>query len=123
MAEDARRQSPAFLHLLNADQLAVAGLYEYWPGRDAKQPIERFTVVTTVPNEMTAKIHDRMPVILPEHAHATWLDPENERMDALQRLLRPYPAEEMRAYPVRTLVNGAKNEGSELIEPLQEPGA
>jgi putative SOS response-associated peptidase YedK len=35
----------------------------------------------------------------------------------LQQLLQPYPAEEMRAYPVRTLVNNARNEGPELIEP------
>jgi putative SOS response-associated peptidase YedK len=114
---------PHFIHLLNADQFAVAGLYEDWPGRDGKEPTETFTVITTVPNEMTAKIHDRMPVILPESVHGEWLDPENEKADALQRLLRPYPAEEMRAYPVRTLVNSAKNEGPELIEPLHDPRA
>jgi putative SOS response-associated peptidase YedK len=107
---------PHFIHLLNAEQFAVAGLYEYWPARDGKEPVESFAVITTEPNEMTAKIHDRMPVILPEQAHAKWLDPENERIDALQGLLKPYPAEEMRAYPVSTRVNSARNEGPELIE-------
>jgi putative SOS response-associated peptidase YedK len=116
-------KAPHFIHLLNADQFAVAGLYEYWPGRDGKDPILSFTVITTDPNEAIGKVHDRMPVILPEEAHAEWLDPANERIEALQRLLRPYPAEEMRAYPVRTLVNSAKNEGPELIEPVPEPGA
>jgi putative SOS response-associated peptidase YedK len=111
---------PHYIHLLNAEQFAVAGLYEYWPGRDGKESVESFTVITTTPNEMTGKIHDRMPVVLPEDAHVQWLDPENARTDELQRLLKPFPAEEMRAYPVRTLVNSAKNEGPELIEPLQD---
>jgi putative SOS response-associated peptidase YedK len=108
---------PHYIHLLNAEQFAVAGLYEYWPGRDGKESIESFTVITTTPNEMTGKIHDRMPVILPEDAHVEWLDPENGRMDALQGLLKSYPAEEMRAYPVSPRVNSAKNEGPELVAP------
>jgi len=113
---------PHYIHLLNAEQFAVAGLYDYWPGRDGKESVESFTVITTTPNEMTGKIHDRMPVILPGDAHAQWLDPDNTRTDALQKLLRPYPAEEMRAYPVKTLVNSARNEGPQLIEPVEEPG-
>ncbi len=109
---------PHFIYLLNTEQFAVAGLYEYRPDQDRKDPVLSFTVITTGPNEMTGKIHDRMPVILPEQAHAEWLDPTNERIDALQGLLTAYPAEEMRAYPVRTLVNSAKNEGPELVEPV-----
>jgi putative SOS response-associated peptidase YedK len=108
---------PHYIHLLNAEQFGVAGLYEYWPGRDGKESAESFTIITTDANEMMARIHDRMPAILPERAHAEWLDPENERAEALQALLRPYPAEEMRAYPVSTRVNSAKNEGPGLIEP------
>jgi putative SOS response-associated peptidase YedK len=108
---------PYFIRLLNADQFAAAGLYEYWPGRDGKEAVESFAVVTTEPNEMTARIHDRMPAILPERAHAEWLDPENGQLEALQKLLKPYPAEEMRAYPVSPRVNSAKNEGPDLVEP------
>lgn len=114
---------PHYIQLLNAEQFAVAALYEYWLGRDGKDPVLSFTVITTEPNEMTAKIHDRMPVILPENVHTEWLDPENVGTEALQRLLQPYPAEEMRAYPVSLRVNSAKNEGPELILPLQDPRA
>ncbi|MGH8640320.1 MAG: SOS response-associated peptidase [Burkholderiales bacterium] len=114
---------PHYIHLLNAEQFAVAGLYEYWPGRDGKESVESFTVVTTEPNEMTVKIHDRMPVILPADAQAQWLDPRNAETEGLRRLLRPYPAEEMRAYPVSLRVNSARNEGPELIEPVNDPRA
>src|SRR5262245_31186163 len=116
-------KAPHHIHLLNAEQFAAAGLYEYRPGREGQDPVESYTIITTEPNEMTAKIHDRMPVILPEDAHAEWLDPENPRPLDLQKLLAPYPSEEMRAYPVKTVVNSAKNEGAELIEPLKDPRA
>jgi putative SOS response-associated peptidase YedK len=36
----------------------------------------------------------------------------------IAKLLLPYPADEMRAYPVSTRVNNAKNEGVELIQPV-----
>ena len=38
------------------------------------------TIVTTTPNEVVAKVHDRMPVILPvAEAEAAWLRPDLER--------------------------------------------
>ena len=114
---------PHYVHLLNAEQFAVAGLYEYWPGREGKEPVESFTIITTGANEITAGIHDRMPAILCEEAHAQWLDPENERTADLQKLLAPFPSEEMRAYPVRTLVNNVKNDGPELVERVNDPRA
>ena len=48
--------------------------------------------------------------------HAAWLgeDPARE----VAELLRPYPSEAMRAYPVSTAVNGARNDGPECVEPV-----
>ena len=109
---------PHYIRLLNAEQFAVAGLYDYWPGRDGKEPVESFTIITTDANEITAGIHDRMPVILPEEAHAQWLGPGNQHPADLLKLLAPFPSEEMRAYPIRSLVNNVKNEGPELIKPV-----
>jgi putative SOS response-associated peptidase YedK len=59
-----------------------------------------------------------MPVILHERDYEAWLDPGNEDTEALVRLLAPFPADEMRAYPVSTRVNNARNNGPALIEPL-----
>ena len=36
----------------------------------------------------------------------------------LQSLLRPYPPDEMEAYPIRTLVNNPRNERKKCVEPL-----
>jgi len=67
---------------------------------------------------MMARLHDRMPVILAEKDHATWLDPKNERTDMLQALLKPYPPGELRAYPVSTRVNNVNNDDPELLSPV-----
>ena len=62
-----------------------------------------------------APIHDRMPVILPESAYDLWLDPGLKDPKRLQPLLNPYPAEELDAYPVSTLVNNPANEDERCI--------
>jgi len=56
-----------------------------------------------------------MPVILPQELYGPWLDPAIEDVDALQGMLKPYPAEEMTAYPITTLVNSPRNDEPECI--------
>lgn len=98
----------------------MAGLWEKWirPARTgeldlgddtaAGEVIETFTVITTEPNAMVAKVHDRMPVILgPEH-YQWWLEPNRFEPQFLKTLLRPYPAEDMACARVSKNVNNAR---------------
>ncbi len=48
-----------------------------------------------------------MPVILAAEDYARWLDVAASNAT---ELLRPYPADEMQAYPVSTRVNTPKND-------------
>ncbi len=118
------RKVPHYVHLLNADSFAAAGVYEYWPGGQGEDPIESYTIITTEANAMMRALHDRMPVILPPDSYEEWLDPKSDRTDALKMMLKPYPAEEMRAYPIGLRVNNVKNDGPEIIEPasILNPG-
>ena len=95
---------------------AFAGLWETWT--KGKKPLVTCTIITTGPNEVTKDVHDRMPVILPEHTYDTWLNPSFDDINELKKLLAPYPADEMEKYEVSTLVNAAKNDSPELISPL-----
>jgi len=113
------RKVPYFIHLLNANLFAAAGLYEYWPGRDGAAPIESYAIITTDANDVLKPLHERMPVILHEADYETWLAPDNHDTAALAQLLVPYPADEMRAYPVGTRVNNARNEGEDLVAPAE----
>lgn len=114
----AERKVPHFIHPLNADYFAAAGLYEYWPGKEGAAPIESYTIITTDANAMMRRLHERMPVVLPEADFDAWLDPKNENAGALKKLLKPFPADEMRAHAVSTRVNNTRNDGPELVEPI-----
>lgn len=99
---------------------AMAGLYETWKSPE-DELIRSCTIITTSPNSLMESIHDRMPVILPRDAETTWLDQSIEDADFLTELLIPYPAEEMEAYIVSTLVNSAKNDFPECLIPADVP--
>jgi putative SOS response-associated peptidase YedK len=73
------------------------------------------------PTASIAYLHDRMPVIVPRAAHAEWLDPGNEAVERLDRLLVPYDAAALTARAVSRRVNDARNEGADLIDPPTGP--
>jgi putative SOS response-associated peptidase YedK len=108
----------------------MAGLWEKWirPHREGElglddtgpsisQIVETFTVITTTPNAMVAKVHDRMPVILGQEHFQWWLEPERFEPEFLKTLLRPYSAEDMACYRVSKLVNNAKNDTADCLQP------
>ena len=59
-----------------------------------------------------------MPVILSPADYGVWLDASVQDADRLQSLLRPYPADEMVAYPVSLLVNSPANDSPACTEPV-----
>lgn len=90
-----------------------AGLWDRWE-KDG-QIIESCTIITTVANELTKPIHERMPVILPPDYYDQWMDPSLTDAEMLIPLLKPYPSEAMEAYPVSTRVNNPRNNEGELL--------
>ncbi len=107
---------PHFIHMKDRKPFAFAGLWDEWHSSDGSQ-IRSCTIVTIEPNELMASIHNRMPVILPTDAYAQWIDPAVRTPDSLGALIKPYPAEEMAAYPVSTLVNSPQNDRPECVVP------
>jgi putative SOS response-associated peptidase YedK len=80
------------------------------------ETIDSCTLITTDPNEVMAELHDRMPVILAPDDYDLWLDPEFESKEKLVSLLRPFPADDMSAHPISTLVNSPRNDVPACIE-------
>jgi putative SOS response-associated peptidase YedK len=77
------------------------------------------TILTTAPNPLVARLHDRMPVILPgAEAEAAWLAPGVSAAEALE-LCVPLDPERMTATAVSRRVNGVDpdNEGPHLLAP------
>lgn len=112
-------RQPYLFRLLSGGPFAFAGLWDRWVPHSG-EPIESFTILTTRPNELTAAVHDRMPVILSPRDHRLWLDPRMQSPHRLEPLLRPYPADEMTVYPVSPVVNRPANDLPECVAPLTD---
>jgi putative SOS response-associated peptidase YedK len=76
-------------------------------------------MITTKSNELISKVHDRMPVILPQSAEQIYLHGEPEEAKAV---LRPYPAGMMDMYEISSLVNNARNEAPDVQKPKTTKG-
>ena len=113
---DGKGKVPMRIVIKSGDPFGFAGLWETWKSPDG-QLVKSCTIITTTPNAVTEPIHNRMPVILTEDAESLWLDPSNSDISELRELLVPYPANEMEAYEVSTLVNSPKHDVPECVAP------
>ena len=107
---------PMFITLKDRQPFGFAGLYETWTEPESGESLVSCTIVTGPANEFMASIHERMPIILPADAYDLWLDPQEMNTARLLEVLKPYPADQMRAYPVSTRVNTPANDDPSLIE-------
>jgi putative SOS response-associated peptidase YedK len=114
-----KTKTPMYIQLESQDPFAFAGLWESWHSPEG-DTILSCTIITTEPNELMATIHNRMPAILPPESYAQWLDPAEQKPAQLQDLLKPYPAEEMMARPVSTLVNNPKYDGPDCVASITD---
>jgi putative SOS response-associated peptidase YedK len=112
---DAKR--PMYIRLKSGKPFGFAGLYEVWKSPEGKE-LTTCTIITTEANELMKPIHERMPVIIPAEHLDKWLDPAIEGKEQLLDMLRPYPADEMEAYPVSKRVNSPRNNSPECIKKL-----
>jgi len=114
---DPKTKRPYAIGLRSGEPYAFAGLWERWQPKDGA-PLETFTVLTTDPNELMETIHNRMPVILEPRDYSRWLDSSDPARPPID-LLRPYPAEKMRSWPVSERVGNVRNNDAELLEPAE----
>ena len=110
-------KQPYALALADRGIMALAGLWENWHS-PAGEWVRSFAIVTTVPNQLCAEIHNRMPVILKPDAWPAWLGEEPADEPQLKALLAPYPADDMICWPVSARVGNVRNNDSSLIEPV-----
>ena len=113
MATGGKKKQPFHIRMIDGKPFALAGLWEHWSGAEG-ETVESCTIITTTANDLVGRVHDRMPVILAPANYGTWLDPTTPA-EALQALLRPYPAEEMTAVPVGSFVSNPRNEGPQCL--------
>lgn len=115
--KEGNRRIPIYIRRRDGGLFAFAGLWDEWQSPDGS-PLRTCTIITTEPNALIAPIHHRMAVILLPEWESEWLDPSVKEPSRLLSLLKPYPAEELEAYPVSTRVNNPANDDPLCIQPV-----
>lgn len=116
--KEGKEKIPYYIKLKNSSLFAFAGLYDIWENEKGEK-IKTFTIITTEPNDLLKEIHNRMPVILKREDEKVWINKEEKNIEKLLSLLKPYPAEDMEAYPVSKKVNNPTNDSEDLITPVK----
>ncbi len=110
---------PHFISLQSGEPMAFAGLWETWDSPEGQ--VESCTICTTDANDVMGRLHDRMPVILPRAVIDHWLDPAVSDPAELKPLLSQFPGEEMQSWAVGKAVGNVRNQGPELMAPVDAP--
>jgi putative SOS response-associated peptidase YedK len=112
-----KTKQPYCFEVGDSEIFAFAGLWDRWIDPQGKR-VESCTIITTIANVHLADIHDRMPVILPSGAYASWLNPAMRDPRVALGWLVPY-AGAMRRYPVSARINHVENDDSECATPVE----
>jgi putative SOS response-associated peptidase YedK len=107
---------PHLFTLVGEEPFAFAGI---WDPAAAPLP-ETYCILTTAPNEIVARVHDRMPVILTADTMPRWIGDHPLAADELKLLVQPIAAERMASRPVSRFVNSSRNQGPGCLAPPDE---
>ncbi|MFO0551348.1 MAG: SOS response-associated peptidase [Polyangiaceae bacterium] len=120
--KEGKAKHPVWFKPEARELLLFAGLWDDWIDPTTGEALRSFVVITTRANELVAKVHDRMPVILEDDsALEAWL---GDDPTAAATTLRPAGAGVLRAVPVSDRVNSVKNDDPAcLAPPAREPAA
>lgn len=115
---EGKAKQPYYIHMKGNRPFVFAGLWDQWKQGDDTS-LESCAMITTGPNQVMEPIHNRMPVILHPDDYLFWLDPAMQNSQALGALLKPYPGDDMEAYPISPLVNNPRNDNPLCLQPAE----
>ena len=125
-------KQPVYYSMCDGDLFCLAGLWETWPppepytepelpglelGQAESETLHTFTVITTTPNRLAKRVHERMPVIVHPDDYDQWLSPESQAAD-LKPLLQPFDPEPMREHHVTPQMNNPRFESPVCVESI-----
>jgi len=107
-------RQPYRIMLKDESMFAMAGI---WEDSIALSEPPTFALLTTNANTMMAKIHDRMPVIIPRRYEDRWLHEVGQGV--ISNIPMQYPPEDMKMYPVTTRINKVSYQEPDAIVPVE----
>jgi putative SOS response-associated peptidase YedK len=113
-----KSKQPYCFEVNEGELFAFAGLWDCWKDPTGNV-VETCSILTTTPNAVTSRVHDRMPVILDPDSYDLWLDPGMKDVATASEMLKPYDARLMRCYPISTRINHVANDDEECSAPVE----
>ena len=102
-----------------SQSLAFAGIWDRWIAPDGTVR-DSAAIITRPAVEFLATVHSRMPTFLPRDRWDHWLDRSVQDVDEIRAMMElESPAIGLKAVPVASLVNSIRNNGPELIAPIE----
>lgn len=117
---------PFLFTMRDGTPFAFAGLWEAWRAPDGAN-VETFTIVNTAANDVMAKFHDRVPVVLAAEDYDAWLDPSADP----RPLVKAPPGAWFAVTPVSSYVNDVRHDDEGCLaapaesetKPAEKPAA
>lgn len=105
------------MHMKDRCLFSFAGLFTYWQATDGSI-LSTFTIITCPPNDLLQPksqpaIHDRMPVILDPEMEQQWINTNSNPKYLQNKILAPFPGENMIASPTGDYCRSSKYDGPE----------
>lgn len=107
-------KQPFAIAMADDSPFCLAAIWQTWRDPTTRELVRSFCILTCPPNEMMAKIHDRMPVILARADYERWLGSEPDPAD----LLKPFPSRLMKMWPIDKKVGNSKNDTSDVLDEI-----
>ena len=114
-----KTKQPVFISRDDNKLLAFAGIYDRWisPQGEIKDSV---AIITRDAVGDLARVHNRMPLFLPRDRWSKWMDSNLTDVEQVRALMNiPKPDDHLRYWPVKPLVNSIRNNGAELVEPIE----
>ncbi|MBA6138197.1 MULTISPECIES: SOS response-associated peptidase family protein [Pseudomonas] len=116
---DPKRKQPYYITSVDGDPLFFAALAEV---HHSVEPDERdgFVIITAAADQGLVDIHDRKPLVLFPDISREWMDPATTPARAAEIVEAGCrPAQDFCWFPVSKAVGNVRNQGPELVEPIQ----
>lgn len=112
-------RQPLYVSRDDGNLLAFAAIQDRWisPEGESRNSV---SIITREAVGDLAKFHSRMPMFLPKDFWRKWLDPDLTDVKTIRNLFEDFKADaNLQYWPVANLVNSIRNNGPELIEPIE----
>jgi putative SOS response-associated peptidase YedK len=116
-------KDPYYFVVTDQPYTVIASLWDFTPDTKTGISQNRYAILTTSPNKLVAKTHDRMPVILNKESQAIWMNP-NSTIEEIEALFIAYAPTQMNVKIASKQINNSRNKEvklDNLIDPKDKP--